>query len=71
MKNKAIRESLGIVVMLAFIFSVVWCGKSEERKAHRLERQVEGTLKKMSTREKVAQLMVSQTDSYIFSYQSS
>ena len=67
MKNKAIRESLGIVVMLAFIFSVVWCGKSEERKAHRLERQVERTLKKMSTREKVAQLMVSQTDSYIFS----
>lgn len=67
MKNKAIRESLGIVVMLAFIFSVVWCGKSEERKVHRLERQVERTLKKMSTREKVAQLMVSQTDSYIFS----
>ena len=67
MKNKAIQESLGIVVMLAFIFSVVWCGKSEERKAHRLERQVERTLKKMSTREKVAQLMVSQTDSYIFS----
>ena len=67
MKNKAIRESLGIVVMLAFIFSVVWCGKSEERKAHRLERQVERTLKKMSTRERVAQLMVSQTDSYIFS----
>ena len=67
MKNKAIRESLGIIVMLAFIFSVVWCGKSEERKAHRLERQVERTLKKMSTREKVAQLMVSQTDSYIFS----
>ena len=67
MKNKAIRESLGIVMMLAFIFSVVWCGKSEERKAHRLERQVERTLKKMSTREKVAQLMVSQTDSYIFS----
>ena len=67
MKNKAIRESLGIVLMLAFIFSVVWCGKSEERKAHRLERQVERTLKKMSTREKVAQLMVSQTDSYIFS----
>ncbi len=67
MKNKAIKESLGIVVMLAFVFSVVWCGKSEERAANRIERQVERTLKKMTTREKVAQLIVSQTDSYIFS----
>lgn len=67
MKNKAIRESLGIVLMLAFIFAVVWCGKSEERAANRIERQVERTLKKMTTREKVAQLIVSQTDSYIFS----
>lgn len=67
MKSKAIKESLGIVAMLAFIFSVVWCGKSEERAANRIERQVERTLKKMTTREKVAQLIVSQTDSYIFS----
>lgn len=67
MKNKALRESLGIVVMLAFIFTVVWCGKSEERQLRRMERQVERTLRKMSTREKVAQLIVSQTDSYIFS----
>lgn len=67
MKNKAIKETLGILVMLAFIFSVVWCGKREEREAYRIKRQVERTLKQMSTREKVAQLMVSQTDSYIFS----
>ena len=67
MKNKAIRESLSILLMLTFIFSVVWFGKSEERAANRIERQVERTLKKMSTREKVAQLIVSQTDSYIFS----
>ena len=67
MKNKTIRESLSIVLMLAFIFAVVWCGKSEERAANRIERQVERTLKKMTTREKVAQLIVSQTDSYIFS----
>lgn len=33
----------------------------------RIERQVERTLKRMTTREKVAQLIVSQTDSYIFS----
>ena len=67
MKNKTIRESLSIVLMLAFIFAVVWYGKSEERAANRIERQVERTLKKMTTREKVAQLIVSQTDSYIFS----
>ena len=63
MKNKAIRESLSILLMLTFIFSVVWFGKSEERAANRIERQVERTRKKMSTREKVAQLIVSQTDS--------
>ena len=67
MKNKTIRESLSIIVMLTFIFTVIWCGKSEERAAKRIERQVERTLKQMSTREKVAQLIVSQTDSYIFS----
>ena len=67
MKNKAIKETLGILVMLAFIFSVVWCGKREEREAYRIKRQVERTLKQMSTREKVAQLMVSHTDSYVFS----
>ena len=33
----------------------------------RIERKVERALSKMSTRQKVAQLMVSQTDSYIFS----
>ena len=53
--------------MLLFFTSVIWFGKSEERAANRIERQVERTLKKMSTREKVAQLIVSQTDSYIFS----
>lgn len=67
MKNKAIRETLGIIVMLSFIFTVVWYGKSEERAINRMERQVERTLKCMTTREKVAQLIVSQTDSYIFS----
>ncbi len=67
MKNKAIRETLGIIVMLSFIFTVVWCGKREERAINRMERQVERTLKGMTTREKVAQLIVSQTDSYIFS----
>lgn len=53
--------------MLLFFFTVVWCGKSEERELKRIDRQVERTLKKMTTREKVAQLIVSQTDSYIFS----
>ena len=67
MKNNAIRETLGIIVMLSFIFTVVWCGKREERAINRMERQVERTLKGMTTREKVAQLIVSQTDSYIFS----
>lgn len=67
MKNKSISQTLSIFVMLAFIFTVIWCGKSEERKVNRIERQVERTLNKMSTREKIAQLIVSQTDSYIFS----
>lgn len=67
MKNKKITEICGICAMLLFFATVIWCGKSEERAINRMERQVERTLKKMSTREKVAQLMVSQTDSYIFS----
>ena len=67
MKNKKFIEIAGICAMLLFIFTVVWCGKSEERAAKRIERQVERTLSKMTTRQKVAQLMVSQTDSYIFS----
>lgn len=67
MKNKNIIDSLSILVMLLFFFTVVWCGKSEERELKRIDRQVERTLKKMTTREKVAQLIVSQTDSYIFS----
>lgn len=67
MKNKNIIDSLSILVMLLFFFTVVWCGKSEERELRRIDRQVERTLKKMTTREKVAQLIVSQTDSYIFS----
>ena len=46
MKNKSLKESLGILLMLGFIFTVVWCGKSEERAANRIERQVERTLKK-------------------------
>ena len=67
MKNKKLAERLGILAMLLFIVAVVWCGKSEKYAAFRLERQVERTLKGMTTREKVAQLIVSQTDSYIFS----
>ena len=67
MKNKKFIEIAGICAMLLFIFTVVWCGKSEERAAKRIERQVERALSKMTTRQKVAQLMVSQTDSYIFS----
>lgn len=67
MKAKSIKETLGIVLMLAFFFTVVWVGKADERAEKRLERQVERTLKQMTTRQKVAQLIVSQTDSYIFS----
>ena len=67
MKNKKIKEICGICAMVLFFATVVWCGKSEERAAKRIERQVERTLRKMTTREKVAQLIVSQTDSYIFS----
>lgn len=43
------------------------CSLSEVQQEKRINRQVERTLKKMSTREKIAQLIVSQTDSYIFS----
>ena len=67
MKNKKIIEIAGICAMLLFIFNVVRIGTTENREANRIERQVERTLKKMTTREKVAQLIVSQTDSYIFS----
>jgi len=67
MKNKKIEEICGICAMLLFFASVVWSGKSEERAINRMERQVERTLRGMTTREKVAQLIVSQTDSYIFS----
>ena len=67
MKNKKLLEIGGICAMLLFIFNVVRIGTSENRTANRIERQVERTLKKMTTREKVAQLIVSQTDSYIFS----
>lgn len=67
MKNKKIIEICGICAMLLFIFNVVRIGTAENREANRIERQVERTLKKMTTREKVAQLIVSQTDSYIFS----
>lgn len=42
------------------------CGNSTERLSKRLDRQVERTLNKMTTREKVAQIIFSQTDSYIF-----
>ena len=67
MKNKKIIEICGICAMLLFFFNVVRIGTAENRQANRIERQVERTLKKMTTREKVAQLIVSQTDSYIFS----
>ena len=65
--KKSIKETIGICAIVAFFFSVIWCGKSEERRENRINRQVERTLKKMTTREKIAQLIVSQTDSYIFS----
>lgn len=65
--KKSIKETIGICAIVAFIFSVIWCGKSEERRENRINRQVERTLKKMTTREKIAQLIVSQTDSYLFS----
>ena len=65
--KKSIKETIGICAIVAFIFSVIWCGKSEERRKNRINRQVERTLKKMTTREKIAQLIVSQTDSYLFS----
>lgn len=67
MKNKKIIEICGICAMLLFILNVVHIGTAENHAAARMERQVERTLKKMTTREKVAQLIVSQTDSYIFS----
>ena len=67
MKNKKFKEICGICAMILFFATVVWCGKSEERAINRMERQVERTLRGMTTREKVAQLIVSQTDSYIFS----
>ena len=67
MKNKKIIEICGILSMLLFFAIVIWCGKSKERAANKIERQVERTLRSMTTREKVAQLIVSQTDSYIFS----
>lgn len=67
MKNKKTIEICGICAMLLFILNVVRIGTAENRAAARMERQVERTLKKMTTREKVAQLIVSQTDSYIFS----
>lgn len=67
MKNKNFPTYCGIFAMLLFFFTVIWCGKSEERRQHRIDRQVERTLKGMTTRQKVAQLIVSQTDSYIFS----
>lgn len=65
--KKSIKETIGICAIVAFFFSVIWCGKSEERRENRINRQVERTLKKMTTREKIAQLIVSQTDSYLFS----
>ena len=65
--KKSIKETIGICAIVAFFFSAIWCGKSEERRENRINRQVERTLKKMTTREKIAQLIVSQTDSYLFS----
>ena len=65
--KKSIKETIGICAIIAFVFIVIWCGKSEERRENRINRQVERTLKKMTTREKIAQLIVSQTDSYLFS----
>ena len=56
------------ILMLSMCAS---CSKSQDANSawqeRRIERQVERTLKRMTTREKVAQLIVSQTDSYIFS----
>lgn len=55
--------SVGVVLLIA----LTSCLSKEERQARHIDCQVERTLAKMTTREKVAQLMVTQTDSYIFS----
>ena len=56
-----------IVLMSIFASCGQWHSAKMTWQEQRMERQVERTLKRMTTREKVAQLIVSQTDSYIFS----
>lgn len=69
MRNK---QKINILLVSIVLMGVcASCGKWQAaniaRQERRIERQVERTLKGMTTREKVAQLIVSQTDSYIFS----
>ena len=69
MRNK---QKINILLVSIVLMGVcASCGKwqaaNTARQERRIERQVERTLKGMTTREKVAQLIVSQTDSYIFS----
>ena len=69
MRNK---QKINILLVSIVLMGVCTsCGKwqaaNTARQERRIERQVERTLKGMTTREKVAQLIVSQTDSYIFS----
>ena len=58
---------VSIVLMTMFTSCGQWHPAKITWQEQRIERQVERTLKRMTTREKVAQLIVSQTDSYIFS----
>lgn len=69
MRNK---QKINILLVSIVLMGVcASCGKwqatNTARQERRIERQVERILKGMTTREKVAQLIVSQTDSYIFS----
>lgn len=66
------KQKINILLVSIVLMGVcASCGKwqaaNTARQERRIERQVERTLKGMTTREKVAQLIVSQTDSYIFS----
>ena len=58
---------VSIVLMTMFTSCGEWHSAKIRWQEQRIERQVERTLKRMTTREKIAQLIVSQTDSYIFS----
>ena len=69
MRNKQKINILLVSIVLMGVCASCskWQAVNTARQERRIERQVERTLKGMTTREKVAQLIVSQTDSYIFS----